>query len=101
MIDTHFSFAQELASLAERARALRIRRGLHQDQLAERAGLGVATIVRFEKSGRASIENVLRIAVALDAEQGFARLFEQPAFATLDEAIGATAPEQKKRRRAR
>ncbi|MER2566928.1 MAG: helix-turn-helix domain-containing protein [Myxococcaceae bacterium] len=76
-----------LKGLAERARALRVFRQLRQEELAERAGVGVMTVRRFEKTGRASIENVLRIAFALRAEAGFESLFEAPKYRTLDEAL--------------
>jgi transcriptional regulator with XRE-family HTH domain len=62
-------------------------RQLTQDELAVRAGVGVATVRRFEKTGTASIENVLRIATALNAEAAFEKLFEAPAYASLDEAL--------------
>ncbi len=76
-----------LRGLAERARAFRVLRQLRQEELAERAGVGVMTVRRFEKTGRASIENVLRIAVALRAEAGFESLFQPPKYRTLDEAL--------------
>jgi transcriptional regulator with XRE-family HTH domain len=60
---------------------------LSQAELAARAGVGVATIHRFEKTGTASIENVLRIATALRVETVFDKLFEAPAYTSLDEAL--------------
>ena len=80
-------FEDILAGLAERARALRVLRRLRQEELAVRAGVGVMTVRRFEKTGRASMENVLRIAVALRAETGFESLFQAPKYRTLDEAL--------------
>ncbi len=56
-------------------------------ELAERAGVGGATVHRFEKTGASSLENVLRIATALDAESAFDKLFEEPPYASLDEAL--------------
>ena len=98
MIDYGASIQERLRALGERARQLRLMRGFLQEELAERAGVGVATIRRFEKTGMASIENVLRIATALNEEQEFDRLFEAPAYASLDEALAR--PEVTKRRRA-
>lgn len=80
-------FDDVLLGLAERARALRVLRRLRQEELAERAGVGVMTVRRFEKTGRASMENVLRIAFALRAEAGFEALFQAPKYRTLDEAL--------------
>jgi transcriptional regulator with XRE-family HTH domain len=98
MIDYNSSLQEALRALGERARHLRLMRELLQEELAERAGVGVATVRRFEKTGMASIENVLRIATALNAERSFEYLFEAPAYASLDEAL--ERPEIAKRRRA-
>lgn len=98
MVDYRGSFQETLRALGARARALRLIRNLRQEELAARAGLGVATIRRFEKTGMASIEGVLRIAMALGAEQAFDKLFEAPAYTSLDEALAR--PEVTQRRRA-
>ena len=71
---------------------------MSQAELAARAGVGVATIHRFEKTGTASIENVLRIATALRVETMFDKLFEAPAYTSLDEALAR--PEDATRKRA-
>jgi transcriptional regulator with XRE-family HTH domain len=92
------SFHETLQALGQRAKHLRLVRKLRQDELAARADVGVATIRRFEKSGTASIENVLRIATALNAEAAFDKLFEAPLYASLDEALAR--PEVIARRRA-
>jgi transcriptional regulator with XRE-family HTH domain len=81
------SLGETLSALGERAKQLRLLRKLRQDELAERAGIGIATVRRFEKAGTASMENVLRIATALSAELAFDKLFEAPPFASLDDAL--------------
>jgi transcriptional regulator with XRE-family HTH domain len=96
------SFAETLRALGDRARRLRLTRKLSQAELAERAGVGVATVHRFEKTGTASLENALRIASALNAELAFDKLFEAPAYASLDEALAqpaSTARQRAPRRR--
>jgi transcriptional regulator with XRE-family HTH domain len=92
------SFSETLQALGDRAKQLRLIRKLRQDELATRADLGIATIRRFEKSGTATIENVLRIATALNADAAFDKLFEPPPYASLDEALAR--PEVIARRRA-
>lgn len=72
-------------------------RAWRQAELADRAGVGVATIHRFEKTGAASIENVLRIATALNAEAAFDKLFEVPPYASLDEALARPAVAARRR----
>lgn len=100
MIDKEVaSLGDILTGIGARARTLRLVRGLRQEELGIRAGVGVATVVRFERSGRASIENALRLAFALGAEPGFERLFEAPPFASLDDAL--TRPLRTRRQRGR
>jgi transcriptional regulator with XRE-family HTH domain len=96
VIDYRPSFRDILGALGERARQRRLLRKLSQAELAARAGVGVATVHRFETSGAASIENVLRIATALHAEAAFDKLFEAPAYASLDEVLAR--PEVPRRR---
>lgn len=86
-----------LERLGARAAKLRLLRKLRQAELAERAGIGVATVHRFEKTGVASMENVVLIAIALNAEEAFEALFAPPPFASLDEALAR--PAKLKRRR--
>jgi transcriptional regulator with XRE-family HTH domain len=91
------SFQETLRAIGARARQLRLLRKLRQDELAARAGVGVATVHRFEKTGTASFENVLRIAAALQAEAGFDKLFELPAYSSLDEALQRPAIAKRQR----
>jgi transcriptional regulator with XRE-family HTH domain len=93
------SYAETLVALGRRARELRVLKELQQSELAARAGLAPGTVQRFERTGRASIENVLRIAAVLGAEEGLARLFEPPKYRTLDEALARPAVRQRVRRR--
>src|SRR5687768_15364255 len=81
------SYDRILKEAGQRCRALRILRGLKQGDLARRAGVGVATVHRFERSGHASFENVVRIATALGAEEAFAALFAAPKYQSLDDAL--------------
>jgi transcriptional regulator with XRE-family HTH domain len=85
-------YGETLQRLGARARALRIIRQLQQAEVATRAGIGVATVKRFERSGRASMENVLRIATVLGADAGFDALFVPPRYRTLDEALSRPRP---------
>jgi transcriptional regulator with XRE-family HTH domain len=95
------SYEDTLTSLGRRARTLRTLRDLPQSELARRAGVGEATVKRFEQRGRASVENMLRLAVALGAEDGFERLFEPPKYRTLDEALAQPTAASRRRVRRR
>ena len=87
MIDYPPAFREALQALGARAKQLRLLRKLSQAELAKRAAVGVATVHRFEATGSAAIENVLRIAAALGADAAFDKLFELPAYASLDDAL--------------
>lgn len=56
---------QLCAGLASHCEAHRIAKGMTQRQLAGRAGIGMRTVVRFEKTGRADFETFVRILQAL------------------------------------
>ena len=92
------AFEETLHAIGTRAKQLRLMRDLRQEEVAERAGVSTGTVRRFEKTGAISLEGVLRIATALNAERVFDSLFEAPAYASLDEALAR--PELVKRRRA-
>jgi transcriptional regulator with XRE-family HTH domain len=95
------SYSSILASLGRRARELRIFRELKQAELAARAGIGLGTVQRFERTGDVSIENALRIATVLGADGGFDALFELPKYRTLDEALARPASSARQRVRSR
>jgi transcriptional regulator with XRE-family HTH domain len=52
-----------------RLRAVRERSLLTQQEVAERAALGVATISRLERGGEARLRTVRKLAAALDVDQ--------------------------------
>jgi HTH-type transcriptional regulator / antitoxin HipB len=97
MIDYGAAPLDLLLAIGQRAKQLRLLRKLQQTELAERAGVGVATIYRFEKSGSISMENVLKIAAALRAETAFEKLFEAPPYSSLDEALDRPAAIKRQR----
>ncbi len=89
---------ETLRAVGERAKRLRLVANLPQAALARQAGVGLATLQRFEATGKVSLENALRIAIALRAERDFEQLFAPPPATTLDEAM---RPEKPLRQRAR
>ena len=93
MIGYGSSYKEVLRALGQRARDLRLARNLRQDEVAERAGVGLATVQRFERLGTASLESALRIATALRAEAAFDALFQPPTYRSIDEALqGSESP---------
>ena len=81
--------------LAERARELRLTRNMRQSDLAERSGVTLASIRRFEKEGEISLKNLMLIAIALNRAQDMEQVFR------LNEDIDLFKPESRKRQRAR
>lgn len=73
--------------LAARAKALRLTRNLTQATLAERSGISLSSLKRFETQGAGSLDLVTRIAVALDAVGGLDAAFREDVPSTLDDII--------------
>jgi transcriptional regulator with XRE-family HTH domain len=90
---------QVRSSLAERLRALRLARGWKQATLAERSGVSLASLRRFEESGRVSLENLLDLAFALNRLDDFDALFQAPRASSLAELeAGEERPARKRGR---
>lgn len=86
MLHIDLQAAPEIARMmAERVRTLRIDRGWTQQELAERAGVRLATYRRFERTGHISLERLLKLAVVLDTRAGFEQLFVRSPASSLAE----------------
>jgi transcriptional regulator with XRE-family HTH domain len=79
--------ADSLARLGGQIRTRRLAMGLTQADAAGRAGVAYRTWRRMEKDGSASIEDLVRAAIALRCEQGLAALFPEPAASSMDELL--------------
>ena len=71
--------------LGERVREARRRRGWTQAELAQRAGLGVATVARFEASGQGQVSTLTRLCDALGHLDDLGAVLRAPPPTTLDE----------------
>jgi transcriptional regulator with XRE-family HTH domain len=67
-----------IAALAERCRLPRLSRNESQAALAKRAGIGIATLQRFELTGRINTLGLARIVYALERDQEFVHLLTAP-----------------------
>ena len=65
-------------ALAERLRALRLLKSWTRETLAKRSGVSAASLKRFENTGKASLELVLKVAHALARLDEFDKLFRSP-----------------------
>lgn len=71
--------------LARRAKHLRLLKGWKQATLAARSGVTLASLKRFETTGKVSLESLLRICHALGRLDEFNLLLHPPAARLLDE----------------
>lgn len=91
---------REIADLlAGRVKALRLERGWTQQELADRSGIALATYRRFERTGRISLERLLKLAVILDAQGGFENLFTLPPARSLSDLEEEDRPTRKRGKR--
>jgi len=86
MLSVHLESPREVARmLAGRVKTLRLDREWTQEELAARAGVTLSTYKRFERTGRISLDRLLKLAVVLDARGGFEQLFVRPQARSLAE----------------
>ncbi len=99
MLPVNIHTPKEIAHLlAGKARELRLMKEWTRDELAARSGISVSSLKRFEQTGQISLERLLKIAMALDALDGFAQLFEKPEAQTLAEFEQRAVTRQRGRR---
>lgn len=86
--------------LGARVRALRLAQDLTRETLADRAGVSPSSLKRFETTGAASLDLVLRIAFSLGRMEDFQGVLQPAEATTLDElrARSARPPRQRGRR---
>lgn len=73
--------------IAGRARARRLMLNFSQETLAERSGVSLGTLKKFEHTGKISLESLLKIALVLEMLDAFAQVFVPPkpdTYLTLD-----------------
>jgi len=85
--------------LARRVKLQRLDRGWTQEELAVRAGIALATFQQFERTGRISLERLLKLAAVLDARRGFEGLFPRPEIHSIAELEKLDRPQGRQRGR--
>ncbi len=88
-----------LQQLATRIRALRLERSWKQRTLAERSGVSLPTLQRYEKTGRTSVENLLRLCHALGRLDEFTTLLEPAPASSLEELEARQQGSERTRRK--
>ena len=71
--------------LGARTKALRLMAGWKRTTLAARAGVTVASLKRFEQTGKASLSLVLKVVLSLGRMEEFAGLLKPPLVRSMDE----------------
>ncbi|MFT6336916.1 MAG: transcriptional regulator with XRE-family HTH domain [Saprospiraceae bacterium] len=64
-----------MAEMVLKIKALRKQKSYSQAELAERSGVSLGSIKRFERTGKVSLESILRIAHVLGRLQDFDTVF--------------------------
>ncbi len=98
MLKTSFELLNDLAG---RIKARRLALGFSQQAAAQRAGVAYRTWRRLENEGQASVDDLVKAAVALRCEEGFAELFPEPPAVSLDELLKRQTLGQSKPARSR
>jgi len=88
MNDLLFLTPGEIAlAIGKRARARREELGLSRSELAQKSGVSLPTISRFETKGTATVLVMAKLAHAMDAVDSFERLFSISGFKSLDDFL--------------
>jgi len=94
VFDTPLSVAQ---AVANRVKQRRLALRLTQVELAQKAGMPLATYRLFETKGKIAFSGLLQIAFALDCMNDFNNLFSSQSWATLDDMLAQTKPAKRVR----
>lgn len=71
--------------LAEDFRCRRVERGLTREAVAEKSGVALANIARFEQKGLISLKNLILLAVSMDYLHEVRDIFSAPKYSTMEE----------------
>lgn len=73
--------------VSARVKVKRKKRKLTQVELSERAGLSLASLKRFERTGEISFVSLIKIAMVLDELEEFDELFARKEYQSIQEVI--------------
>jgi DNA-binding XRE family transcriptional regulator len=99
MILTFKTPTETAVALAQQAKALRLLNGWTRATMAQRAGVTASSLKRFEQTGKASVELVLKVAHALGRLDEFGKLLQPPPARSLAELEQRAAKPPPKRGR--
>lgn len=73
--------------IAQMAKLRRKEAGLTQEQLAQKSGVSLGSLKRFETKGKISMESLIKIAFALEYEEDFLKIFAERKYRSIEEII--------------
>lgn len=82
--DNPDEIAKEMAS---DFRKRRIEKNLTREEVADKSGVAVSNIVRFEQKGLISLKNLIGIAMALQYTAEIKNIFSEPKYSTMEELL--------------
>lgn len=74
-------------ALAKRARNIRKRRGITQEELSRRCGVSYGSIKRFEATGMISLLSLTKIAMELDCIEDIRTMFTKAVYRNIQEVM--------------
>jgi transcriptional regulator with XRE-family HTH domain len=74
-------------NMADDFRRRRLEKNISRAQVAQRSGVAVANIVRFEQTGQISLKNLIGLAMALGYTTELQHVFAEQKYATMDELL--------------
>ena len=83
--------------IANDFRRRRIEKNLTREEVADKAGVAVSNIVRFEQKGLISLKNLIELAIAMGYVSEVKQIFSQPKYQTIEELTEIRKNSKKKR----
>lgn len=78
--------AEDVArKMADDFRRRRVERGLTRETVAEKSGVALANITRFEQKGLISLKNLILLAISMNYLQEVRDIFAAPKYSTMEE----------------
>ncbi len=77
--------------ISTKLKALRKAKGMTQVELAEKSGVSLGSIKRFERTGQISLVSLSKIAIALKVESEMMELFNKKHYSSIEEVIAENA----------
>ena len=92
MINLDITTAEDVCNhISHQLKALRKAKRLTQAEIAERSGVSLGSVKRFERTGQISLVSLSKIAIALKVESEMMGLFNKKHYSSIEEVIADNA----------